>query len=222
MTRQPGLRAPRSGRLGLYASLIALTLPMGGTARGVESADGIDDAVDCGTMALGALLWLEGHPVEPDFLLARLRPSSPAGPSLEELRETAGACGLALRGVRLRKDERAIDRPMIVFLKRSAHGHFQVVRPVGHTGKLAQVIDPNWPPAVVDQAVLFSAPEWTGIALIPDRRPGWGVRIAWGLVGGGAAAGLVWLGSRLRRRIVRPASRTDLASGSDRAPAPAT
>ena len=176
---------------------------MGEAVRGDERAAGIDDIVDCGTMSLAALLSLEGYPAAPELLVARLRPSSPAGPSLEELRNAAAASGLKLRGVRLNKEERAIDRPMIVFLRRTDHGHFQVVRPVGHTGKLAQVIDPNWPPAVVEKAALFATPEWTGIALIPDRGPGWGIRIAWGLVSGAAVAGLAWIGPRLRRRIVR-------------------
>lgn len=203
MSRRPGLYASRSLKLGLYSSLIVLALPLGAATQGDEEAAGIDDVVDCGTMSLGALLLLEGYPAEPDLLLARLRPSSPAGPSLEELRDAAAAYGLKLRAVRLDNDERAVDRPMIVFFRRTGHGHFQVVRPVGHTGKLAEVIDPNWPPAIVDKAALFATPGWTGIALVPDRRPGWAFRIAWGLIGGSAGAGLIWVGPRLRRRLVR-------------------
>lgn len=200
--------------LGLYSCLLALALQLVGVARGDDEAAGIDDVVDCGTLSLGALLTLEGYPVEPDLLLARLRASSPAGPSLEELRDAAATYGLRLRGVHLDKDERAIDRPMIVFFRRTGHGHYQVVRPLGHSGKLVQVIDPNWSPAVVDKAALFSAPEWTGIALIPERRPGWAVRIAWGLVGGGAVAGLGWVGPRLRRRMVRRSPQNDSKSRS--------
>jgi hypothetical protein len=117
---------------------------------------------------------------------------------MEKLRDAARACGLSLRGVLLNKDERAIDRPMMVFLKRSQHGHFQVVRPVGNTGKLAQVIDPNSPSGsiIVDKLTMFRSPEWTGIALVPDRRPSWPVRIARGLIGGAVLAGLVLAGWR--------------------------
>jgi hypothetical protein len=85
---------------------------------------------------------------------------------------------------------------MIVFLKRPQHGHFQVVRPVGHTGKLAQVIDASSSPEIVDRLAMFTSPEWTGIALVPDRGPGWTFRIAFGLGGGIALSALGWAGSR--------------------------
>ena len=171
-------------------------------AAGLDDDIAREDApVDCGTMALGALLMLEGRPVAPEALLARVGPSSPEGPSLKQLRDAARVFGLSLRGVRLNDDERAIDRPMIVFLKRPRHGHFQVIRPVGHTGKLAQVIDSNTLPNVVESAC-YSAPEWTGIALVPDRRPGWPVRILLGLIAGTALTGVGWAGERLRRSFV--------------------
>lgn len=200
MSRRHESRPPRPCRLCLCSSLLALVVPLGVAIGDDRGAVGADAVVDCGTISLGVLLSLEGHPIEPDLLLARLRPSSPAGPSLQELRDAAAAHGLALRGVRLNREERAIDRPMIVFLQRDGHGHFQVVRPVGHTGKLAQVIDPNQPPMVVDKAALFAMPDWTGMALIPERRPGWLVRIGWGAIAGGAVGGLLWIGPRLRRR----------------------
>jgi Peptidase C39 family len=199
MTRPHGNRASQSLRLGLFTSLVCVLFPLGAATRGDDGQAATGDAADCGTMALGTLLLLEGRQTEPAVLLANLRPSSAAGPSLQELRDAAAACGLTLRGVILNKDERAVDRPMIVFLKRPGHGHFCVVRPVGHTGKLAQVIDPNMPPYVTDKHVMFAAPEWTWIALIPDRRPAWGLRITWGLIGGAASASLGWAGSRWRR-----------------------
>ena len=82
--------ALRSLKLGVISSLVAVAVPFGSVTRGDEDAGAA--AVDCGTLALGALLLLEGHPMEPDILLAHLRPSSPAGSSLEELRTAAGAC----------------------------------------------------------------------------------------------------------------------------------
>ena len=75
-----------------------------------------------------------------------------------------------MSGVLLKKREDAIDRPMLVFLRRKGHGHYVVVRPVGHTGKLVQVIDNFGPPEVVDKATLLASPVWTGIALLRESR----------------------------------------------------
>ena len=209
MSRLRGLEALAALKLVLCSSLVAVLLPLDLAARGDERAYGTEGIVDCGTMSLAALLTLEGHPAEPDLLLACLPPTSSAGPSLAELRDAAGTLGFHLRGVRLQRDERAIDRPMIVFLQRAGHGHYQVVRPVGHTGKLAQVIDPNWPPYIVDKSALLAAPEWTGIVLIPDRWPGWPTRVAWGLAGGAIAAVVIWIATLLPRRVVRGSSHQD-------------
>jgi hypothetical protein len=172
-----------------------------------------DDRVDCGTISLGALLILEGHPIEPSILLDELGHSLPDGPSMAALRKAASAGGLTLRGVILNREDRAIDRPMIVFLKRSEHGHFQVIRPVGHTGKLAQVIDANLPPFVIDKRALFESPEWTGIALIPLRGPSWPVLIAWAVAGVYASALFGWIAPQLRRRT-RCQNSTRQRSGS--------
>jgi hypothetical protein len=199
MTRRRGVCALQPAGLGLLWSVIAVAVPLGSVAGSEHDARTDDAGIDCGTMALGALLLLERYPAGPDAILAHLKPSSSAGYSLEELRDAAGACGLRLRGVRLNKDEGAIDRPMIVFFMRSRNGHYRVIRPVGHTGKLAQVIDPNLPPYVVDKLAMFATPEWTGIALVPDRRPGWPIRIALGLLSGSALAGVAWIGMRRRR-----------------------
>lgn len=200
MTWRRWTSAFRSLRLGIFSSLVALAIPWGDMTRGEDIAVK-DGTMDCGTMALYALLRLEGHPAEPVALSMRLRPSSDAGPSLKELRGTASAYGMTLRGVLLNKDKRSIDRPMIVFLKRAQHGHFQVLRPVGHTGELVQVIDANTSPFVVDKVALFAAPEWTGIALIPERRRHWPTRIALAVIGGAAVAGLGWITLRWRREV---------------------
>ncbi len=72
-----------------------------------------------------------------------------------------------------KSEERAIDRPMLVFLNRGEHGHFLVLRPVGTTGKLVQVVDSVNPPAVIDKTALFAAKSWTGLALIPDEPRSW-------------------------------------------------
>ncbi len=186
--------------------VIAITPCLATGPDDVAASEGA--SVDCGTMALGALLMLEGRAAAPETLLARIGPSSSEGPSLKQLRDAARSFGLSLRGVRLNDDEQAIDRPMIVFLKRPPHGHFQVVRPVGHTGKLAQVIDSNTSPDVVEKRAILSSAEWTGIALVPDRRAERLARIGWGMLGGAALASLGWAIGRFRRfNARRPRSR---------------
>ena len=125
--------------------------------------------LDCGMVALFHLLRLEGFSVELPRVESRLPASPRGGNSMKDLRLAARAFGMELTGVAMPKDGRAIDRPIIMFLKRGPHGHFLVVRPVGHTGKLVQVIDSVAPPAVIDKAELSASPEWTGLALVPDR-----------------------------------------------------
>ena len=85
-----------------------------------------------------------------------------------------------LIGIRLEKSVDAIDRPMLVFLKRGSHGHFVVIRPIGHTGKLVQVIDSARGTEVVDKSDLINSPDWTGLALIPVRTD-WQYNLALGL-----------------------------------------
>lgn len=91
---------------------------------------------------------------------------------MKDLRDAARACGLKLIGVHLEKNSDAIDRSMLVFSRRGTHGHFVVIRPVGHTGKLVQVIDSARGSELVDKADLVTSPDWTGLALIPSQR-GW-------------------------------------------------
>ncbi len=71
-----------------------------------------------------------------------------------------------------------MDRPWIVHLKQSGHGHFLVVRPVGHSGRLVQVIDPPSLPEVVDVDALLARSDWTGLGLTPERLP-WAVLLSW-------------------------------------------
>jgi hypothetical protein len=58
---------------------------------------------------------------------------------------------------------------MLVFLKLGVHGHYAVIRPVGISGNLLQIIDLTRGPEVVDKKALFSSPEWTGLALVPTE-----------------------------------------------------
>ncbi len=159
-----------SGTGSLLAGLIAFSATT--TARAGEPArveSKARAAEDCGPLALYALLKLEGRTTDPDQVLSRFPPPRPGGYSMKELRDAARALGLGLDGVFLGKDGAAIDRPVIAFLKVEGRGHFLVVRPVGHSGRLVQVIDSNQPPHVMDRTDLVGSGQWTGLVLAPTR-----------------------------------------------------
>ncbi len=156
---------------------------------------------DCGTSALCVLLRLEGHPTS----LAEM--PAPAvegtGRSMKDLKETAARHGLALSGLRIEPRAGAIDRPSLVFVDRKPHGHYLVVRPVGPSGRLIQVIDPGREPFVVDAIDLFRSPGWTGVALVPGRSAS-GARL---LGVAGAVVLLAWPTLRLVRWALVPGMR---------------
>ena len=124
---------------------------------------------DCGFTSLYTLLKLENRSALFAEVASLLPSPQPSGYSMKELRDAASESGLNLVGMMLNKRNDSIDRPMIVFLKRPKHNHFVVIRPVGHSDNLVQVLDNTGSPIVVDKAQLFESPEWTGLALVPDR-----------------------------------------------------
>jgi hypothetical protein len=162
---------------------MALVAALGSWATAAETSS---NSGDCGTVALYALLRLEGRPTSLESVAARLPAIRPAGHSMKELRDAARTLGLGLDGAYLGKDDKAIDRPMLAFLKVEGKGHFLVIRPVGHSGKLVQVIDSNQPTRVMDKADLVTSDQWTGLVLA-TRRTNWPVLAALVLV---ATAGL--------------------------------
>ena len=120
---------------------------------------------------------------------------------MAELRDAARSFGLTLTGVKFSQSSRAPDRPALVFLKQDDHGHFLIVRPVGHSGKLIQIIDSVGDPIVVDAVNLYASPQWTGLVLIPVR-PHWPLRVAFGMLTISGLAFVVLLGAN-RYRAVR-------------------
>ena len=58
---------------------------------------------------------------------------------------------------------------MLVFLNQGEHGHFLVLRPVGHSDQLVQVVDSVNPPMVMNKSTLLATKSWTGLALISDK-----------------------------------------------------
>ena len=165
-------------------ALATVAEPAGGDSDPSESV-----LRDCGPRCLFLLARLEGRKLAPADVSSALPGGRSRHYSLAELRSSASKIGLDLSGVRLSGGTSAPDRPALAFLKRGAHGHFVVVRPVGHSGNLVQVIDPNEKPVVVDAKVLYASPEWTGLALVPARGVPW-LRVC-GIVGLGTLG--VWV-----------------------------
>lgn len=162
-------------------------------------------ANDCGVSSLFVLLKLMGSGVDISELEESLPTRHAEGYSMKELRDGAKAKGLHLRGVRLRSPV-DLKTPAIVFLSDGRHGHYVVVRPVGPSGKLVQVIDPNSPPEVMDRQALANLPRWTGFALLPAE-PIWPF---WLFVGAVAIAATILLnlcgipvGTKIKNKLRR-------------------
>jgi ABC-type bacteriocin/lantibiotic exporter with double-glycine peptidase domain len=122
--------------------------------------------LDCGVNALFVLFRLEGRPVTLDLLESALPRRHPDGYSMAQLAAAARSLGLVLDGVRLAKLDKPLTRPAIAFLKDGKAGHFAVLRPVGTTGTMVQVIDPPSAPWIADYDRLLSAKAWTGRVLV--------------------------------------------------------
>ena len=87
---------------------------------------------------------------------------------MAELKAAAKLLGLDLEGVRFDKRDTALDRPVIAFLKDAKGGHFAILRPVGTTGTMVQVIDPPHAPWITDYERLFASKPWMGRILVPS------------------------------------------------------
>lgn len=146
---------------------------------------------DCGAVALCMLLQMEGRPAALDDVLENLHAAPPGGYTLADLASVASGYGLELLGVKLSGSPKDLDRPALAFIKEHGGGHYVVVRPVGHTGTLVQVLDNHGPPTVWNADVLFGASDWTGLALVPVRHRGPGLGYVAGLLGTAAAASLL-------------------------------
>jgi len=155
---------------------------------------------DCGWASLYSLLRLEGHSVTVSDIKRNLPPPDDDGYSMLELLEAASRCGLNLNGVRLVGNDQVIDRPMILFFDQKPHGHFLVARPVGHSGKLVQVLELGSPPDVLDQAQLLGSEQWTGLALVPASSKFFGLFLG---VGGVVLVGALTVWTGLKRQVGR-------------------
>ncbi len=167
--------------------------------------------LDCGVNALFILLHLEGRPVTLDRLLSGLPPRRPDGYSMAELVTAARSLGVDLEGVHFARGDKALTRPAIAFLKQGKGGHFAILRPVGTTGTMVQVIDPPSPPWIADYDRVLAAKPWTGRILVA-RKP-WIVRNVVPLLMAVAGAFLLVAAFRHRLRPWRRREAVDSARG---------
>lgn len=180
-----------ASRLGLS---LALTLAV--SASQVVAEEPRPTNTDCGVYALFVLFEIQGRPVTLEALDRALPPRHPEGYSMAELARASRALGLTLTGSRFDRGDAPLDGPAIAFVKEERAGHFVVLRPVGTTGTMVQVIDPPYAPRVVDVASLIGSAVWTGRVLTVDRPRSLG-KVAYPV---SAATGLVLLAIVARRR----------------------
>ena len=147
---------------------LAMLFSQAVSPRAVEADETIQ--YDCGVNSLFILFRLEGRPVTLDQLMSSMPLRRPEGYSMAELSAAGNSFGLGLEGVRFAKGDKALNRPAIAFFQDKKGGHFVVLRPVGATGTMVQVIDPPHAPQIMDYDRILSAKPWTGRILIP-REP---------------------------------------------------
>ena len=157
------------------------------------------EPIDCGTGSLFLLLRLNDRPAGLAEIEGALPTRDPRGHSMAELADASRALGLDLEGVALGNADRLPDRPAIAFLDRGGEDHFVVLRPVGTTGTMIQVLDPPRTPRIADVATLRGEPQWSGRLLVLASRLGWS---APNLMIAASVIGFVALGVAMFRRTV--------------------
>lgn len=165
---EPGSHPPRDTRYKLlWATIVILASVAPGPGIRADEASATDP--DCGLNSLFILFQLEGCPVSLGQLDGALPHREPKGYSMAELAQAAASLGLRLEGIDLQGSSRPRDRAVIAHFKHAGEGHFAVLRSVGMTGTMVQVIDPPDHPRIMDFARVTSSPEWTGHVLVPDE-----------------------------------------------------
>lgn len=122
---------------------------------------------DCGLNSLYILLRLQGRLVEFSSLESSLPTPQAEGYSMAELASASAALGSSLEGRRYSRVDGPLDRPVIAYTREPEGGHFLVLRPVGTTGTMVQVIDPPHVPVIVDYDRVFASKSWTNRVLRP-------------------------------------------------------
>jgi hypothetical protein len=165
MNRIPNAKVSAHSGLRTGCSAVLLQAVLAGIIANSAPADDMVTR-DCGVNSLYLILQLEGRPVPLDRLDAALPLRPQDGYSMAELKAAARTLGLQLRGVQLSKGDRPLKRPAIAYFYDRKGGHFAVLKPVGTTGTMVQLIDPPLSPQILDYDRLFSWDSWTGRALV--------------------------------------------------------
>lgn len=182
-----------TGRTGV--ALIVASLVLGSSHPAAEADTDEPPRLDCAVNALFLLLELEGQPASFERITASFPASrDPRGYSMAEIAAAARSLGLPLEGYQLPQAATPLREPVIAYVKTASGGHFAVLRRVGSTGTMVQVIDPPSPPWIADYGRVFQARSWTGRVLL--RRDPWTTRNASLLLG---TAGLAVVGVALVR-----------------------
>jgi Peptidase C39 family len=199
-----------TSRLGVCrraTSCLIATLTVAVSVGAAEPVAG--SKLDCGENALFVFLHLEGCTATLDHVASVLPSRHPDGYSMAELARAAKALGLRVEGVTFNRGDKALTRSAIAFFRDAKGGHFAVLRPVGITGTMVQVVDPPNMPWIADYDRLFSSGQWTGQVLVPTEP--WIIRNTFALVigaggfilvGTGLAYGLKIIGRPSRRQAV--------------------
>ncbi len=158
--------------------------------------------LNCGAASLYVLAKLLDHPLTLNEIRSKLSQSPTQSLAMSDLRRGAEQLGIDLRGVLLARSpgRPLVRQPVIAFLNRGRSGHYVVVRPVGHTGHVVQLIDSINPPEVVESELLLASPAWTGIALSPH--PDRGVIIRSRIIMAFVVVGLIAIALFARQRWV--------------------
>jgi len=128
---------------------------------------------DCGSLSLYNFLRLESIPADLSAIERHLPEATEQGRSFYDLTQVARKFGLELQGVRLIDPNEVPRQTALAHLQQEDHGHFVVLRPVGHSGRLFQVIDGLAPPSVIDIDEIRQSESWTGLLLVQKNGGVW-------------------------------------------------
>jgi len=91
---------------------------------------------------------------------------------MAEISDAADKLGFPLTGIATTRGELTPEKTVIAFFRDSQEGHFAVIRPMGNTRTLVQLIDPPYASRTIDYKQLIDSNSWTGRLLVP-RDPWW-------------------------------------------------
>ena len=124
------------------------------------------DEKQCGVNALYIVAKLYDIPCDLESLSTQFPPGNPEGYSMQDVQTAASKIGIRLEGVKCNKEAFPQNKIAIVRVTHEQSGHFIVVRPIGTTGKMVQVLDPLAEPYVIDVERLTNSEGWTGHLLV--------------------------------------------------------